>query len=409
MKNLTCYKGVGYNSFLTMGAAATYISAVMPLIRESLSLSYAQVGMIFAAKSIGYLTGALLIGILIDFIGTKKPLLFSYISIPSGILIFSLSRSATGLFIGHVLIGLGSAVIEIAVPPLSSAFEGKSGKLLNLVHSFYALGAMLSPFIASFLIAQNLPYMAFLFIIAGYTCIPLYFSTQLKTRIPKRIKKGEEDALSDRLFAKGKTRPRTMVFLTQYSDLFKNKYFWLIVAAIFFYVGSEGSISSWAPTYAVDYRSYTKELSSLLPSLFWIGLFIGRFTSAHLVDKVGKTKWLVMITGAGLPITFFAQFPADSFVFLAIFIFLSGLIHASVFPTLQSILVDKVKKNIGLAMSLFSFSASAGVTLASFIIGTLSSNMGLEAGYFFPFIMFFGVFSMIFVIFIYTKKKGHST
>src|SRR6056297_481167 len=391
MKNLFCYKGVGYNSFLTMGAAATYISAVMPLIRESLSLTYAQVGMIFAAKSIGYLTGALLIGILIDFIGTKKPLFLSYISIPSGILIFSLSQSAVGLIIGNFLVGLGSAVIEIAVPPLSSSFEGKSGKLLNLVHSFYALGAMLSPFIASFMIAQDLPYMAFLFIIAGYTCVPLYFSTRLKTHIPKRIKKAEGDSLSD------------------YMTLFKNKYFWLIVAAIFFYVGSEGSISSWAPTYAVDYRSYTKELSSLLPSLFWIGLFIGRFTSAHLVDKVGKTKWLVMITGAGLPITFFAQFPADSFVFLAIFIFLSGLIHASVFPTLQSILVDKVKKNIGLAMSLFSFSASAGVTLASFIIGTLSSNMGLEAGYFFPFIMFFGVFSMIFVIFIYTKKKGHST
>jgi len=60
MNNLSCYKGMGYHSFLTMGAAATYISAVMPLIRESLSLSYAQVGMIFGAKSVGYLTGALL-------------------------------------------------------------------------------------------------------------------------------------------------------------------------------------------------------------------------------------------------------------------------------------------------------------------------------------------------------------
>jgi fucose permease len=247
---------------------------------------------------------------------------------------------------------------------------------------------MLSPFIAAFMIAKELPYMGFLFIIAGYTCVPLYFSTQLKTHMPKRIKKEEGESLSD------------------YLDLFKNKYFWLIVATIFFYVGSEGSISSWAPTYSVDYRSYSKELSSLLPSLFWIGLFIGRFTSAQMVDKVGKTKWLLIITSVGLPITFLAQFPADSFIFLAILIFLSGLIHASIFPTLQSILVDKVKKNIGLAMSLFSFSASVGVTLASFIIGALSNNVGLEVGYFFPFIMFLGVFSMIVVIFIFTKKTG---
>src|SRR6056297_3368275 len=374
MKNLFCYKGVGYNSFLTMGAAATYISAVMPLIRESLSLTYAQVGMIFAAKSIGYLTGALLIGILIDFIGTKKPLFLSYISIPSGILIFSLSQSAVGLIIGNFLVGLGSAVIEIAVPPLSSSFEGKSGKLLNLVHSFYALGAMLSPFVASLMIANNLPYMAFLFIIAGYTCVPLYFSTQLKTHIPKREKKADKESASE------------------YLSLFKNKYFWIILTTFFFYVGSEASISSWAPTYSVDYRSYSKELSSLLPSLFWIGLFMGRFTSASWVDKVGKTKWLLIITGVGIP--------------MAIFIFFSGLIHASIFPTLQSILVDKIKKNIGLALSIFSFSASAGVTLTSFIIGTLSSNVGLKAGYFVPFVMFFGVFAMVFIFSIYSKKHA---
>jgi len=391
MNNLSCYKGVGYHSFLTMGAAATYISAVMPLIRESLSLSYAQVGMIFGAKSVGYLTGALLIGILIDFIGTKKPLLFSYLSIPAGILIFALSKTAMGLIIGHFLIGLGSAVIEIAVPPLSASFKGKSGKLLNLVHSFYALGAMTSPFIASFMIAQNLPTMAFLFIIAGYTCVPLYFSTQLKTHIPKRVKNEQGDNQSN------------------YLTLFKNKYFWLIIMAIFFYVGSEGSISSWAPTYSADYRLYSKELSSLLPSLFWIGLFIGRFASALLVDRVGKTKWLLLIACVGLPITLFAQLPLDSFVFLAVFIFLSGLIHASIFPTLQSILVDKVKKNIGLAMSLFSFSASAGSTLTAFIIGTLSTNVGLKAGYFVPFVMFVGVFVMIVVFSIYSKKKTVSS
>jgi predicted MFS family arabinose efflux permease len=67
--------------------------------------------------------------------------------------------------------------------------------------------------------------------------------------------------------------------------------------------------------------------------------------------------------------------------------------------------VDTVKKNIGLALSLFSFSASAGVTLASFIIGTLSSNVGLKAGYFFPFVMFFGLLTMIFIFSIYSKKK----
>ncbi len=391
MKDLKCYKGLGYHSFLILGAIATYISAVMPLIREALSLSYADVGMIFAAKSIGFFVGAILIGTLVDHIGTKKPLVFAFIAFPAGVLIFALSKSALGLIAGNFLIGIGASVMEVAIPPISAAFKGKSGKLLNLIHAFFALGAMLSPIIASFMISRNLPYLAFLFIIAGYTCIPLFFSTQLSVHLPKREKSVDQ-----------KKSWRSMALL-------KDKFFWIIITATFFYVGSELGISSWASSYAADHRRYSMEISSILPSIFWIGLLAGRFISSELVDRVGHLKWLLLITGIGVPITFLSQMPPDSFWFLAIFMCLSGLIHASIYPTVQSLLVDTIKENIGLALALFSAAASIGSMFGSFLIGTVSNTFGIKWGYFVPFILFTGVFLMILLFAVLNKREKKQT
>jgi|GEM_PF-315416 len=388
MTNLKLYKGLGYHSFLILGAVTTYISAVMPLIRETLAISYTQVGLIFAAKSTGFLIGALLIGTLIDRMGTKKPLILSFMVLPTGILVFAFSGSAIGLITGNFLIGIGASIIEVAIPPISAAFKGKSGKLLNLIHAFFALGAMISPLIASLMISRNLPYPAFLFLIAGCICIPFYFSTRLTLHLPGKEQRGDQNT-SDGVIG-----------------LLKDRLFWVIIAATVFYVGSELGISSWASSYSSDYRKYSMEVSSLLPSIFWVGLLIGRFISSALVDRIGHLKWLIVIVSIGLPITFLSQRPLDSFGFLSTFLCLSGLIHASIYPTIQSLLVDTIKDNIGLALALFSAAASIGSMFASFLIGTISNCLGIKWGYFVPFFMFIGVFCMIILFAFLSRKKG---
>jgi len=391
MNDLTAYKALGYNTFLIMGAINTYISAVMPVIRKAINLSYSDIGLIYAANSIGFLTGAFLTGLLIDAIGSKKPLALSFLLFPIGILLFAFAGGTSSLFLGNLIIGFSISVMEIAIPPISSKFKGKSGSLLNLIHAFFALGSMLSPFVASYFISKQLPYHAFFFVIAGYTCIPFFFSYLLKIHLPQSQKAERKNTL------KG-------VGMT-----LKNKYFWLICMAAFFYVGSEIGVFSWAPIYSTDKMGNPDELSSILPSLFWIGLLVGRFVSAKWVDQVGHLKWLIYATLAGLPITFLAQKPLDSYIFLALFIGLSGFIHSSIFPTLQSLLVETIEKGLGFSLSLFSVFASFGSLTAGFVIGKMSSAMGIEWGYFFPFFLFFGTFVMIMLITLLKKRDEKVT
>ncbi len=389
MNDLKTYKGLGYNAFLIMGAISTYISAVMPIISESLSLSYTQVGTIFAANSMGFLLGALLIGTLIDYVGTKKPLLIAGVAFPLGVVLFALAKTEPMLILGNMIIGFGVSSLEVAIPPISGKFRGESGKLLNLIHAFFALGSMISPLIASFFIAKDLPYTAFFFVIAGYTCIPLYFTTRLTIHIQPAEKK---DLKGQKAYA---------------FEILKNKYFWIIFTAIFFYVASEIGVFSWAPLYSTDYLKNNKELSSLLPSIFWVGLLAGRFLSSGFVDRIGHLKWLMIVSITGLPITFFAQFLPSNFVLMAIFLCLSGLIHSSIFPTLQSLLVETIHEGLGFALSLFTVGASFGSLFAGFIIGKISGSLGIQWGYFTPFLLFSGVFVMI-MLFVSINRREQS-
>ncbi|MFW6262669.1 MAG: MFS transporter, partial [Thermotogota bacterium] len=261
MKNLTAYKALGFNTFLIMGAIHTYISAVMPVIRKTLSLTYSDIGVIYAANSIGFLTGAVITGLLIDFIGSKKPLLLSFFLFPIGTLLFAYAQGTVSLIAGNLIIGFSISVMQISIPPISGRFKGKSGSLLNLIHAFFAMGSMLSPFVASYFISRQLPYRAFFFVITGYICIPFFFSNILKIHISEKKREERKNALSG-------------VGVT-----LKNKYFWLMCTAVFFYVGSEIGVFSWAPIYSTDKMNNSEELSSILPSMFWIGLLIGRFLS----------------------------------------------------------------------------------------------------------------------------------
>ncbi|HOO32385.1 MAG TPA: MFS transporter [Thermotogota bacterium] len=387
MNELTCYKGLGFNSYIIRGAIATYISAVMPIISESLSLTYTQVGLIFAGNSVGILIGAVIMGMLIDHFGTKKPLLLAFGAFPAGVILFVLAKNVSLFFIANVIIGLSTTAMEVGIAPISRMFKGGSGKILNLIHAFYALGSMISPLAASFLISRNLPFAAFFFVIAGYTCIPLYFSNRLSIHI-EPVQKTERGDQKDYL-----------------SSLLRNKFFWFILFAQFFYVASEGGVFSWAPIYSTDYLKNTAELSSLLPSTFWVGLLVGRLLSSRFVDKVGHLRWLVLITAIGLPITFLAQMSPSPFMFLTILTVLSGLMHASVTPTLQSLLVETVNKGLGFALSLFSVASSFGYMLSSFVIGNVSTSVGIKWGYFIPFLFFSGIFVMIMLFVIFQKRE----
>jgi MFS family permease len=79
--------------------------------------------------------------------------------------------------------------------------------------------------------------------------------------------------------------------------------------------------------------------------------------------------------------------------------------HSSIFPTLQSLLVETIDKGLGFSLSLFSAFASLGSLTAGFVIGKISSAFGIQWGYLFPFFLFSGTFVMVLIITLLRKKE----
>ena len=384
MNEIRRYKLLGYNSYLIMGMLLTAVSSAMPAIRAEYGFSYESAGLIFSLGALGFFIGSVFGGFFIELLGTKKTNFIGLLIIPVGIFLFIFSKMDLSMAFSNMIIGIGTGTLESGIPPVCSKFKGNTGKILNLMHAFFALGAVVSPLIISFFIGIDISWKIILLMIIGYLAIPVIANFSLAD-----FKPGMQ-----------KTEKKSHKF-----SFLKLFFFWAICAGVFLYVSSELGTSSWSPLFASDILKTKDSLSGILPSLFWAGLFVGRVVSSYFVDKFGASKWLLIVSLSGLPIVFFAQNPIHNFTFLSIFVVASGLIHSSIYPTLQSILVERVSKGIGFAVGIFAAFGAIGGSAAGFFIGGISENWGIKTGYFSAFYFFLGTVLTVFLLYFSERKK----
>jgi len=384
MKEFSKYKLSGFCSFFILGTLLTALPALMPVIKEELKLSYDSLGIIFSAGSIGFFIGSLVAGITTESLGVRKNNLLGILLAMIGVFGMVFSVNAIMLCISNFVYSFGTALLEIGIPSVAKIFVKKSAGVMNLMHSLFALGAMASPIIVSILISTNTSWQVFYIIIGISLALPalIFMNSGYHINTKSGAKKIRES-----------------------TQFFRMPLFWIVCITTLCYVFSELGVNSWAPTYATDSMNYAPEKASLLPSVFWGGLFIGRFVASKLVDRIGEVKWLLIVSAIGIPIVFFAQNPVMNYYFLMIFVFLSGTIHASFYPTLQSIIMDNVKSGLGFAISVFSAFGSLGGVFGGIFIGQISSAFGIKAGYSSAFYFFLITFAMISLIYIKKNQK----
>ncbi|HPE68091.1 MAG TPA: MFS transporter [Thermotogota bacterium] len=388
MREITRYKWLGFFAYYLLGSTMTGIAAAMPVIRETLSLTYEGSGAIFAVGSIGFLLGSLLGGTLLEWIGLKKTLLVGILLFPVGLVLFGLGRSMLLLSIGNVFVGLGTGLLEVGLPPLASQLSKTPGGLINQLHSYFALGALISPVLVALSVSSTGSWQLFFLLSLVLVAFPALLVPGFQSVRQPHVEKGSPSHVA----------PSRGSFL-------KHPFFWIICLMGGFYVSSEMGTSNWAPMYATDFLGTSPEMGGLLPSLFWIGLFSGRQITAWLIDRVGLLRWLFGVSLVGLPLVFFALRPLPNPVFLGIFIVISGLVHASIFPTLQSLLVLRVRSGVGLALGLYTSFGSLGGSASGFLVGVISERAGISTGFFSVFFFFLATAVLAVWLFLLERKN----
>ncbi|MFJ8268641.1 YbfB/YjiJ family MFS transporter [Peribacillus asahii] len=181
----------------TLGFARMSFGILMPFMKENLSLTYEQAGMLGTATSIGYLGMVLFAGILASKWGSKRLVVWGTFLVAIGLLCLSWVTSFISCLVAMAMIGVGTAftytpLVNIVV----GWFPKQRGMMIGFLVSGLGLGTLISstliPFFTTWFSDSGWRYLWFLYGILSLVVVLVAQAILRDPPIPLR-KKGQRD------------------------------------------------------------------------------------------------------------------------------------------------------------------------------------------------------------------------
>ncbi len=367
---------LGFTSFLAFGFSIVLVGPMIPIIEKSYSVNHSYIGLALSLGSLSFLLSSLIFGYLIERVNAYKLFKIGMIVLSLGIVTFILMNSYKLFILGEILLNFGGAGVEIYIPFLIGVMEkGKKAKSLNLIHSTFALGAIVSPLLLSFSIKYTPYWKIPLFVALFLTLIPHLFLLRLK----EKIENLHIDYLKERVHIKSIINISLVI----------------LIMALSLYVAYEMNFSSWISIFLHEAKRLSLSKATMFPSFLWLGLFLGRLIFSTLPEKIGYKIWLIIIISLSFASLSLIMILGGVFIPALLTIFL-GLLFATVYPTIQAEIVERYKSNKGIVLSIASASMSITSGATSYLVGYIAQVFGIFGG--FLAILSFIVFDLISVI-----------
>ena len=348
-------------TFFVSGAASQPLGSFIPFLRNAYGFRYDLSGILLSCQSAGNVITILITGFLPYYIGRRKTVLLTAGWMAVAYLIFVSGLGSPALMVAAFLMtGLARGGNSNFSNTMVSTLPGDAtARGINLLHGFFAVGALLSP-IVLVMITERWPdygwrIMAGLLALLCISQIIVYITMPVPDMAAE--KKGVRSA--DRSFLKNRT-------------------FWMGTAMLFFYISTEYAIVGWLVTYFQDSGLLSDNVAQLMNSLFWLLMFVGRMIGASVVGRIPKEK-LLLIDGFGLCAFFLLMFFSRSAVPIIIGIIGVGLFMATVYTCAFSFGSECIKGN-DLGCSLMIFAGSAGGIITPALVGLVAEKRGISAG-----------------------------
>ncbi|MDK2886419.1 MAG: transporter, family, glucose/mannose:H+ symporter [Thermosipho sp. (in: thermotogales)] len=373
----------GFLNFFAFGFVLVLIGPLIPVIEKIFAVNHSLVGLSLSLGSVGFLVGSLLFGYLLEKFNAFNLVVFAGSIFSLGIFLLFIMNSFLFFIFGNFMMNFGGAAIEVCIPFLIGVLgTGKKAKRLNFLHSAFAIGAVISPVISSFILKYTNYWKSTFGIALITSLIPFIFLFFIKNR----VKDVHNEYLKEKVPFKN---------ILNFSLV-------ILVLALSFYVSYEMNFSSWISVFLHEVRNFQISKSAIFPSFLWLGLFIGRLFLAKMPEKLGYKKWLITVVSSSLLFSSLAVFLSTNFFLTALLVLLTGLSYATTYPTIQAIIVEKYRSNKGIALSLASSVTSLFSGATSYVIGFLGQNFGIFFG--FIFILIFNILEL-FIIFTLKERR----
>ena len=345
------------------------ISAVYPLFKEDLRLSFAQIGLITLVYQSAASVCQPLTGLFFD----KWP---SAWSLPTGmsftlvgLLSLAFANTLPLVLCSVALVGIGSSVFHPEASRLTSlASGGKRGLAQSLFQVGGNLGGSLGPLLAAVFVAPYGRRHIALFTILAFTAIMVMIPVgHWYKSFLLRLRKAEGETLKTsvcRPLPMGKTVFSIAILLI----LIFSKYIYM------------ASLNSYYTFYLIHKFGVSVQASQLYLFVFLIATAIGTLLGGPIGDRVGR-KYVIWasILGAA-PFTLIMPH-VENLYLTTILSFCVGLTLSSAFPAILVYAQELLPYKLGLISGLF-FGFAFGVAgIASAVLGNMADRYGIEAVY----------------------------
>ncbi|MFC0212730.1 MFS transporter [Paenibacillus chartarius] len=366
---------IGCLAYLLTGFTHVILGAVLPELLAHYQGTYSDGGRIVFIEFAGFLCGVLLMPRLAGAISRRRALLTAALLLGSAEVLLSLLPPWNVAMALAGMAGLGFGLTEGGIGTLVLiAAKEKQAVAMSRLEVFFGLGALLMPFISSFLIMQGVWRLSFLVLgISALAMIPVWAKMSfgeldellgarkrgLRTRDEAETRAGgsgaesaagsrrrsEADSVTDSgigsvtdsvadsaaaaagtVQQRGKEQPgRAPHYGTRGLIVLG-----LFICVFFFYVGAEVAIVNYLPSVFTDKLSLTSSAATLSVTAYWLAMVIGRLVAGNIAEAVTYRSFMLWSV-AGTVVVLVGLAFTNGLIGAFAFVLASGLLMAGMF------------------------------------------------------------------------------
>lgn len=348
-----------YLIFISLGLPDSLLGSGWPAMHMAFGVPSSYAGYVSMAISFMTIISALLSPGLLKRLHTRWIVIISIALTVMGLFGFSFSSEYWMLFIFAIPYGLGAGAIDASVNHYVA--NNYSGAVMNFLHCFYGVGAVISPNIMALALSKarwNEGYIWTAFIQLGILLVCI-----ISLPLWKKNENGEED----------KEEGAGIREAIRVSGVIPT------LIAFFAYCSGEATCFLWTSSYFAATRDgLSKSMVASFGSLVFGGLMIGRLISGFVSNRLGDRLLIRIGISVELVGIFIVMLPLKSYIPAAAGFVLIGTGMGPVYPAIQHMAPYNFgKRNSAAVISLQMASAYVGSTFMPMVFGNLSRIAGI--------------------------------
>lgn len=385
---------LAYAAFVLVGVGAGVGGVVIPAQVRDYGVDLATIGLTFLTGSAGFFLAGATTGALLHRLGTRGALLVGGLVSLLAAVVTAGRPSFVVLVAVQLAAGYGVGILESVLNVVLAGLPS-AATLLNRLHAFFGVGALLGPVLAATLLRTQ-PWTTVSWVLAGATALllvgvlvvvpgrrdvarPAAASARPSDAAPADPSAGEPASAGDTAspgepvsVAGPASAGRTVAAVSRQPGV--------VLAALFLtlYVGLEVSVGSWAFTYLVDERGLAAITAGSALSAFWLGLTAGRFVISPVAGRLGvgvERTTAACLLAAPVAIALLGIAPGGPLAGAALA--LLGFVLGPLFPTAMAV-VPRLTTAAGVAtaIGLMNAVSTVGGAALPWLAGAVAEGVG---------------------------------